>query len=229
VNIIVKAIQYIFISISICCATIGCSKKDDIQTFKTTLNQLLSEFEAIEDIPMNVEHTVKNSGAVQGEIDLSKRIGHYESRKEELEKILESFDELIYSSHIEPYYDDVLFCKAYGLLYLSNLDQKGPFIDDTLQAIDSFVDMNGDTRIEEWTKNKLKKVFWDKLSMNFSNKISEKENLKQFFFLSSASIYQYRKQDTERALDYYNKVIHVQPNSLFAQQAAAQIKQIMRR
>ena len=122
------------------------------------------------------------------------------------------------------WYDDAMFIKANFMLVLSTLWADDKYISLAKYYITAYLDLSDAHTIEKWTKIEIGNSLWDKLSSFFSDEVSEKMNLNQFFYISKASLFENNLDDVQSALEDYKNAFDINPKSLWGQQALQQIK-----
>ena len=227
-----KRFRILILTVSILLLTSwACSDNQAPDIYKEGVLQLKKELENLERIPLEEREIKSNKeyGSYSGIIDYTKRAEYIAKNKKVWDDMFAVFDKAIRSVKLEQWRDDVLFCKALGQLEIASLENSDVFADSAISAMNHFIEFDENSSIELWTKKHLKSVFWDKITGLFSNKISEKKNLNAFFHIGIASLMEHKKGNAIKALEEYEKVIEIDPNGFFAQQAHGQIQLLKER
>lgn len=208
--------------------SVGCSVNSVPENYKNIVSKFAEETEKIEAIPVE-ENTQKTNGEVyKNLISLKKRAEYFFDNKNTWNKLFADFEQVKSNLKTTDWYDDVLFCMALWYLKASNISDKRLFADNAMSSISDFIGINN-TNIEEWTKEELKSIFWNNFATYFSETVSEKENIDQFFYIARASLWENKKNNPEKAIEDYNKALNINPNSLWGKQAQNQIKFLQER
>ena len=206
---------------------VSCSlKREPPSNFKNMVFKVKKELNAIEKIPLDNVYKSTGNGSVQGTLSFKKRAEYIADNKLKYNNIIDAFESIDNSLKQTKWYDDALFIRANFMLTLSTLKIDHHYIDLAIRYMTTYLELNDDCKIETWTKSEMEELLWGKLSSFFSNKVSEKQNINQFFYLVRASLYENNLGDLQRALEDYNSAFDINPESLWGQQAQQKIKNL---
>jgi tetratricopeptide (TPR) repeat protein len=206
----------------------GCSEAKAPSVYKKGVSILKSEMRNIEQIPLEKRTVSSDSNVVKGTVNYERRAEYLSRNKSNWLKMLAFFNDAHETINDEQWFDDIMFCRAYGYLNFAILDISNQHLSDSISAIEDFIEYDRNIVIEDWTKSQLKDVFWNKTSVFFSKSLDEKSNLKQFFYLSLATLWKNKMADSSKAIEYYKEASKIDPESMFGKQAYVQVEGLTR-
>ena len=205
---------------------VGCNSSSTPKDISDVVIRFKKETQKIEAIPLEKKNIESGDGKYTATLNFKKRATFFSKNKKEWNVLFEELEKVKNSYIGTNWHDDVLFCLALGYLRASNLNQSDYYINAALGAIMEFTGLSDETELEEWTKNELNDLIWQKLSSHFENSISEKNNLNQFFYLAKASILENKKNNIEAAINYYKKALEINADGIWGVQAKTQIQHL---
>ncbi len=218
-----KTILAVIVAIIILC---GCFGAKAPIVFEKAVSMLEAEMKFLEIIPLEEKIVSSENNVVKGTAIYEHRAEYTIRNKSNWLKMLAVFNEAHDNIGDARWRDDVLFCRAYSYQIFALSDVSNQNIGDAISAINDFVEFREKIKIEDWTKSKLKNAIWDKLSVDFSESLDEKSNLRQFFYLSLASLWQNRSGNFSKALEYYKEALKIDSESTLGKQAYVQIEEL---
>ena len=205
----------------------SCASENEVPTnFQNIVLAVKKELNAIEEIPINNTYESAGKNSIKGTICFKKRAVYVVKNIENYNKILDDFEILDDAIKQTKWHDDAVFIEAYFRLTISTLKMDNKGISSTIRCITNYLDLSDDCKIEKWTKNEMEKSIWSKLRNYFSDEVSEKMNLNQYFYLARASLFKNHLNDVQKAMEDYKKAIIINPKSFWGQQAQLQIKHL---
>lgn len=197
----------------------SCSDNQIPKEFKKAISNLFIELDKIKKIPTEEKIIVSTDKTFESIIDIGNQVKYYKENKIKIERTFIELERIQGKLRNTKYQDDILFCLSIGYLQLAFLDESKKTGESALRCASSFIELGEDTKIESWTKKKMRNTIWDNLSIGFAVDISEKNNLNQFFFISKASIWQHQRQNVKKTLENYQKALQINPDNLWGKQA----------
>ncbi len=202
----------------------GCSINSVPKNYKKAITKFAKEAGKIEAIPLEKKRIGNDDGTYQGIISFEKRAEYFSNNREIWNEIFVDLENVKGTVKTTDWYDDILFCIAFGYLKCSTMDTSGVFVNKAISAISNFIDYNENSNIDEWTKKELKDVFWANMASYFDKTISEKKNINQFLYIARASLWKNKKKNTGKAIEDYYKALEINPDSLWGKEAKNHIQ-----
>lgn len=222
-------VKVYFSSIIICIISLyGCTADDD-RSYKTIAKELkgmLLELQSI-DIAQTRIGDDKNIIA----IDLSKQVEFVDKNKNYFDRIAKELEEYSASHKGSKWSDDAAFLRVIEYL---NMSQPGNKLgEQTIDAINKFLEDYPNFEIEDWTKKYFKDVIlfyiFDKEKFRkvvFNDEFSdlpERERVRLFLIQSIFNEYLLKVNDVASAKRYHEKIVHEIPYTWFLKDVEEQI------
>lgn len=223
-NTCTKMLQFCIVFVGVLSGCSGSSVPKKPEKYEKIIIRFVNEMEKLEAISAEEKGQKINGEVYKGMICLERRSEFFSNNKDVWEKLFADLEQMKNNLKTTDWHDDILFCLAIGYLKVSGLSETEKFTDNAISSISEFISINDNAIVEEWTKKKLKTVFWNSFATYFSETVSEKENINQFFYIARASLWENKKNKPERAIEDYNKALNINPYSLWGKQAQNQIK-----
>ena len=214
---------------------LSCSITKVPNEYKKVFFNFKSKLKKMESISVNIKKINSNSSMAKnydlenathiGIISLQKQAEYFSKNKKEWNQLFAQFKKVKKSLNGTVWYDDIIFLESQAYIKISRLTKSERILNDCLSSISSFLNLNNDTRLEKWTKNNLENLLWNDLSKFFTKKNSEKENLKQYYYIVRASLLKENK-NFEKSLIDYKKAAKISSESIWGVQAKREITRL---
>jgi len=223
---------YILILLVIALHMIACSRdtSESVNVFKDNvrrLNRLLDEYANIPE-KKGVYEQIPNENGVAVIIlnlgkDRDKLNSFYKRTAKEWEATDRALENTASNQIAQGWQFDSIFCRGVLRIILTEIDLNKSLARRTINTLGEYINISSEGKLHKWTKNEMKKNFFNKYRELFSPDLSDEENIKVYFLLISA--YQYmRLNEFKKAIIQYEAIVNSYPTSPLVDDAKAQIE-----